>query len=1009
MNVALSLLKEKAEELTQFELPVDWRIAPAAPAEAASMAPDPSWPEWNGKSFPVRAAREEGWTCGETTLSESACGLPLDGAELLIEIQGFAPFTLWIDGEEAFREERNWRATGPIAEPLRRSIEPGRRLRLVLRQQPTAMPSEVVLPVRCALRPRPCLDMGVEIGAAAAQLELAAALAETDEEKELVARATEAVNQRALRSNDWDAVRASLKTMEDILSPLSPKAKRKVVHLIGHTHIDLGWLWTWEDTVLCTRRDFRATADLLDEFPDLTFANSQSACFEIVREHDPDVFERMRRLMASGRWENVAALWDDSDLNMVNGESLARQLLYAAQWCEEHLGCTSKVFWAVDVFGHPGNMPQIARLAEMEAYFHTRCHPDLKTLRPIRLWKGIDGTTIPVLFTRYSDPLDPLKVLKLVLISHRCGLDATPYVWCIADHGGGMSRLQLEILAAYRDKPLIPTFAFSTPTRVVKALLAEDESPLVTGGETHSQFPGCFTTHADVKGYNRRCENALLTSETLAAIAGIDRREALRNAWKDVFFLQFHDVLCGCSAPEVYTEDAPARNERALAAARAVIDEAMKALVRAEGDVGEFALFNALGFPRTEPVYVKLNSAARSVVDRDGRRFPVQQLHDELVFIAPEQPAFGWKPFRLSVDSADEGDVDVTEAGAFFRIETDYAVAYLEKCSGVITSYYDKALGCELINYAGSRATSDVPVLSSRGMNLFQIADCAPVGWSAWQISDTLREESLVRGAEVELMDNGPVFARFRVRHRFRSSRIYEDILFFKSLPRVEFAITVDWREPGGRDIGVPHLRLAFHSRMAAARSRAEAPFAVATRPADGTEQPMQTWVDLTGEEFGFALLNDCKYGYEALGGRLRLSLLRTAYAPDPVSDHGEYTMRFAFVPHRADAPVAEIIKAGMGFNRAPLVASVQTPEQLNEPFLKAEGAPSVVCTVLHRAGRSDGVLARFYETEGRDAALTIGVGDGIVSAREVNLLEHPCGEPLPIADGRVALRFRPY
>ncbi len=1007
MNDTLQTLVRTAGELTGAEIPIRWRL-PGDPCDPATAEPDASWPEWDGRRYPVERAHEAGWLFGEATLPESLHGLPLDGAELLIHIRGYAPFTLWIDGEEMFREEHNWHGTGPIAAPLRRRIVPGEKMRFVLRQCPTAIPAELRFPVRCALQPRSCLETGIELGAAAAQLQMAAALADTPAEKQLVNKAAAAVAADAIQTHDWSKALASLHEMERILSPFSARAKRMVVHLVGHTHIDLGWLWTWEDSLLCTRRDFKATADLLEEFPELTFTNSQVASFEIIRERDPNVFARMKTLMAEGRWENVAMMWDDTDLNMVGGESLARHALYAAEWNREHLGCVSKIFWGVDVFGHPGNMPQIARLAEADGYFHTRCHPDLAAMRPIRIWEGIDGSTIPALFTRYGDTLEPLVVMKRVLISLRCGLDATPFLWGIIDHGGGMSRLQLEILDLYRDKPVMPTFEFSTPSRVFASLQDGNSEMPVTRGETHSQFAGCFTTHDDVKRLHRECENALLNAETAAALAGLDRREALRRAWTGLFFIQFHDVLCGCSAREVYEEDVRPRANSVLDRARCVIEEATRTFV--ENDASAFTLWNPLGFSRTGPVRVRLDAAVQSVIDGTGTPRPVQRLGDAAVFMADALPSFAGRTFRVSTAPMPDAEaVRVTEEKAFFRIETDCAVSYLEKCSGVITSHYDKALGRELVHYAGNRATSDVPVLSSRGLNLFQLTDCAPTSWSAWNISDAMREENLVRGAEVELLDVGPVFARFRVRHQFRASSIREDVIFYASTPRIDFEATIDWREPGGPDIGVPHLKVAFNTRLSAARARSEGPFAIAERPADGTEQPMQTWVDLTGDEFGFALLNDCKYGYDALGGRLRLSLLRTAYAPDPVSDCGVYKVRFAFLPHCADTPVAELVKAGMSFNRRPVALAGRVLPGMEEGYLRFEGGDSVVCAILRRAEHSEDILLRFFETEGKQTETKLFLRRPIASATEVNFLEHPLGEPLPLVDGAAALRFRPY
>lgn len=1009
MMYPIDVLQDKARELSQADVPIRWTHPPETPPDPLNAQPEASWAVWNRAHSPDLECHKECWVYGEVTLPDDICGLPVDGAELLIHVDGWVPFTLWIDGEEMFHETGNWHATGPIAAPLRRPAAPGQRLRLVVRQYPTATPSDVLVPFKCQLQLRPCLEREIDVASAAAQLRLAEALAETAEEKSLVRTAAGAVDAVAIREDRWDAAQASLLEMEDLLAPLSPRAKEHVVHLIGHTHIDLAWLWTWEDTVLCTRRDFKATADLMTDVPDLTFANSQIPCFEIVQQHDPDIFVRMKALMAEGRWENVAAMWNDTDLAMVCGESLARHALYAEDWCRTYLGQTSRIFWGVDVFGHPGNMPQVARLSGAEGYYQTRCHPNLEEKWPYRHWEGVDGTEIPTLFTHYGGNLDPLSVLERVLVSQRCGYHVTPMVWGIVDHGGGMSRLQLEILSRYRNKPLIPSFEFSTPSRVLKAYAGEGKEPPRSRGETHYQFAGCFTTHADVKRYNRECESQLLTAEALSALAGIDRRADLRTAWTDSTFNQFHDVLCGCSAPEVYTMDVSSRGEKVLATAREVHRSALDAL--AVPDDGKcFSLLNPLGFARAEPVRTPLCASARSVIDRNGRADPVQSLDDDGVFMVTELPAFSAREFTASAQEASEpGQVEVADLDDCFRVETKCGVSYLQKDSGVIVSHYDKALGRELIHHSEARRDPNVPVLSTHGLNLFQVTDRAPTRRSAWQISDTLREEHLVRNARVQLVEQGPVFARFRADHDFRSSHISEYILFYRTSPRIDFEATIDWQEPGGPEVGVPHLQVSFGARMSRTRARSEGPFCVAERPADGTEQPMQTWVDLVGDEFGICLLNDGKYGYNALGSRVQLSLLRTAYAPDPDSDRGEHRVRFAFLPHAANVPVAELVKAGMGFNRQPVSMPSRVAAPFTGEYFRVTGAETVVCTALRTAEHSERTLVRLYETGGQHAEAGIQLGNGIAAAEPVDFLERPHGTGVSVKEGIASVSFSPY
>ena len=181
---------------------------------------------------------------------------------------------------------------------------------------------------------------------------------------------------------------------------------------------------------------------------------------------------------------------------------------------------------------------------------------------------------------------------------------------------------------------------------------------------------------------------------------------------------------------------------------------------------------------------------------------------------------------------------------------------------------------------------------------MFQVADESPNAMTAWLIHDVRREENLLQAESVEFVAAGPVCARFRVRHRFRSSRIDEELVFYREVPRVDFEARIDWCETGGPEQGVPQLKVAFAADLAAVRARTEGPFVVREIPANGMERPTQKWADLAGDGAGFTLLNDSKYGVDALGGRLRLTLLRNAYGPDPETDNGVHTVRFAFEPH---------------------------------------------------------------------------------------------------------------
>ena len=703
---------------------------------------------------------------------------------------------------------------------------------------------------------------------------------------------------------------------------------------------------------------------------------------------------------------------------MADGESIARHMQYAADWTRENLGSKARTLWEPDTFGHPGNMPQLARLAELDNYFHMRCNPGRENYWPFRTWRGIDGSDITTVCRVYGGELAPGSVVDSAVHARRHGFKDSLLVWGLGDHGGAVSRYMLDQLPLYRDRPLMPTIRFSTISQLVAALRKSKAKLPLNRGETYSLFEGCWTTHTALKKYNRRCENDILTAEALCALAGLKHNDPIRNAWIPSLFNHFHDLLDGSAVSESY-EDTYTRAECSLKSAKALTDEALARLVPSAPDGRTVVVINQLGFERTEPVWASLPASATHLVDERGKVVPVQKMDDQFVFVCEKLPAFGRRMYAIRstpVRAADFAPVQISESkdfgeqGEYFRIETSHAVARLAKASGAIGAYFDKDTGQELVSFGVPKFLEHVPVSRiDLGMNVFQVIDESPNGMSAWHIHDILREENLVRGADVKLLECGPVFARFRVVHKFRTSKIEEDVVFFNRFSRVDFRCLLEWREKGSPDKGIPQLKVAFGSSLPAGTARFEGPFTVVERAADGQEQPTQKWLDATASNAGFTLYNDSRYGCDAHGGRLRITLLRNPYGPDPEPDNGIHTLAFAFAPHGPAMHGADLVRNGMAFNRRPLVVLTKERPSREAGRLQVRGADGIVCTALRTAEHSDTLVLRFFEANGRKARAQIRLGKGIRHAQEVNFLENPTGGKSALRNGVLTASFRPY
>jgi len=998
----IALLLQTSQELYPHHY-VTFRCPPATPEHPLEAQPADDWVSVASQgTFRMRAG-EPNWYYAEEALPEELHGIALAGSQVYLFIHGGAPFTCWLNGEELFREAHVWYATGPIVDPLPLSTQPGQRYRLVLSMTPTAAQGEHSLPW-IEFKFSRVMDISVEVGAAALQLRLAAALAATPEEHELLKQATACIDPDDLRARRWEPLLAAIARLEALLQPFAARARAYTMHLLGHTHIDMDWTWTWEDTEYCIRRDFNAFTEIMRDYPDVTLTHSQVPTYATVKEKDPAIFAAVQQFVAEGRWENAAGTWVEGDLHMADGEAIARHMLYAKDWTREHLGTEARVLWEPDTFGHPGNIPQLAALGEFDCYFASRCNPGGEQHWPVRHWIGIDGTPLLTFGSDYSGALHPWYLTNALTNALRFNLRNSFFIWGWGDHGGGISRFQYSLLQRFKDKPVMPTFRFSTMQQLLTAI-REEGTPLPSNtGETYHLFEGCFTSHARMKQYNRQCESALLTAETLCALAGLERTTGLRDAWTPALFNQFHDIFDGASVHEAYV-NAYARAESTLATARSLTAEAL-GTPTATGTT--LTLTNPLGFPRCEPVYTELPPSTHSLLNDHGEAIPVQRLGDTCVFIAAQVPAFGQQRYRLSENAVPCAAIPVTEDAQYFTVETETAIARISKQSGAIASYYDKALARELVGYGVPKPiTYGCGTRMDLALNVFQVLDEAPNGMAAWIINDILREESLLRDAEVTLAATGPVCARFIVQHAFRSSTIREEITFYRTLPRVDFNVEIDWQEVGNATAGVPALKLAFTVPLDAPRLRCEGPFSVVTHAPDGQEQVTQKWADLSGTDAGFAILNDARYGCDALGGRLRISLLRNAYAPDPDSDTGRHTIRFAFLPHNGQMRNGELVRQGMAFNRA-LLASTDGAT-MGMPGFHIAGAESVVCTALRHAEYSAGVLCRLFESGGTACQARIALGQPVRDVRIVNFLEHPTGETVAVTDGEITLSFRPF
>ena len=791
-------------------------------------------------------------------------------------------------------------------------------------------------------------------------------------------------------------------------APVPPR--ELAAHLIGHAHIDLSWLWRWEETVAdIARYTFKGTLAQMDKMPGLTFAQSQAAIYDAIEKDQPELFAEISRKIKEGTWVPVGGMWVEPDANMPDGEALARQLLYGKRYFLDKFGVDVKVGWNPDTFGHSWQLPQILRRAGIDSYVFGRCAPGPDPTH-FFWWEGMDGSRVlgyvPAGWYNVSLQDGTRKILE----TGRKNTDIKDFMilYGAGDHGGGPRDVDLAAIKKFRDDPNEPRLMFDLPEAYLKGIAVANGAGLpVVKRELNFTFPACYTTQAATKKNNRQLESLLVTAEKFSAIAATSGyrdyypERDIDEAWKIVLRNQFHDILDGSSIGPVYDEvagfyrQARTRGERALDFSLETIGNA----IDTRGEGFPVVVYNPLAWDRTEPAFAdvvvppdgktaKPWAGTVRLTDGDGKDIPVQVLEKRaqgdntafrIVFMAEGVPSLGYKLYRLIPAETEGAGPEGIKAGPN-EIENDFLKVRLDPKTGWIVSLYDK--------------TAKREVLAGPGNVLEAVID-EPKEMSAWELGfKGLAGRAGENGAILELVERGPVRVVLRVKSRFRDSTFAQDLTLYRGLPRLDCRTSLDWRE---RNI---MIKAAFPLDLKSPAARFEIPYGSIARPADGTEVPALRWIDVSdgSGQYGTALLNDSKYGFDVKGGVMRMSVVHGATYPDPEADRGRQEFLYSIFPHRGDWKGAGVTRRGLELGN-PLIARVALVHSGDLPkvhsFIKAGPANVILSAVKKEMGYAEGgLILRLCEIHGEKTDAKIDLPWN-VEAQEADLIERPTGKTI--------------
>jgi alpha-mannosidase len=840
------------------------------------------------------------------------------------------------------------------------------------------------------------------------------------------------------------------------------KISASTIKLLGHAHLDMAWLWEVAETWEVAERTFRSTLSLQQLFPDLTFCHSTPALYEWMELNQPEVFAGICAQIQAGKWEVVGGMWIEPDLNLISGESIARQLIYGQGYNFSRFGSVTKVAWLPDTFGFCQQLPQLLQQGGIDYFVTQKFLWNDTTQFPHQLfwWESPDGSRVLSLMSSpIGEGIDPLK-----MIDYACkwqtttGINESLYLFGVGDHGGGPTRDMLEIADRWSKSDVFPKLEFTTAVKYLDNLAHRANIHLlpVWKDELYLEFHrGCFTTHADQKRSNRQCEDLLYQAELWSSIACIvtkqDYPDALKlqieTAWKQTLFNQFHDIIPGTAIEPVYVtanegwENVERVTTQIISDALGdICDRIILPKPPIEGAI-PILIFNALNWQRSEVIEYPLDPTDSRllgevgdlnvwcVFDADGKLLPSQATAEHILFLAADLPSVGYRLFWIAASF--RADLIPHPSPPLIK-GRESKPPFIRGVGGVTPSPQNTTstetqassrfiFKNQFVEVKIDPKTGDIASIYdiinhreiiSTGANQLQAFQDEGQYWDAWNIDPQYTQKPLPPSQlkSIEWIENGAIRQRLRVVRELAGCEFRQDYILAAHSSIITIETAVDWQ--------AEHvlIKANFPLNLTANTSTAETACGAierTTTPATAAETakwelPMHRWADLTDHtgEYGVSLLNDCKYGFDAGTNYLRLTLLRASKWPNPTADKGYHEFTYAIYPHHVTWQTAQTVRKGLELNSPLQIFQVEsrgdegTGRSLNSNSFIDLQADNLVLMAFKPSGtRAQSWILRCYECHGVESEIELTGDLDLRIDRVVNLLEEAQPE---LVDGQI-------
>lgn len=757
-----------------------------------------------------------------------------------------------------------------------------------------------------------------------------------------------------------------------------------IASCIGHTHIDVAWRWTIEQSRQKVARSFSTVVKLMEEYDNYKFMSSQPVLYKYLKERYPETYEKVKKLIKDKRWEAEGSLYLEADTNLTSGESLLRQAYWGKKFFKDEFGVEKNdILWLPDVFGYSGNLPQIMKKCDIKYFMTTKLNWNQYNKMPndTFIWQGIDGSEILThlitttelkqnkenYFTTYNGMLHPDAIMGAwnryqnkninndVLISYGYG-----------DGGGGPTREMLEI-SRRMEKGIkgIPQvrqrFAIDYFNDLEKRVMCNKRLEKWIGELYFEYHRGTLTSMGRNKRSNRKAEIALMDLEFIALLSKLDYpQEKLDRIWEVVLVNQFHDILPGSSIKEVY-DVTKIEYEEIENELKEIKEKYLKSYISKEEGI---TLWNSLSHIRSD--YVDL----RDILGNKSGKLGDNIVQNGIGYIK-DLPSKGYRSYDFKEENIN-GEI-------YFKdkvVKTDrYTLIFDDKYQ--IKSIYDEKERREI-------------VIQGKLANELIMYEDKPMWHDNWDIDEYYSEKSykVDNLKSVKVIENGPIYMILRIEREISRSSIIQDIYFYKHIDRIDFKTIINWDD--SQHLLKAHFPLNLHTNEASY----DIQFGHIKRPTHKNtswdrarfEVGGHKWVDLSENNYGVAILNDCKYGQSVNFTDIGITLLKSGNEPYDKTDRETHYITYSLLLHSGNLTNSNVIKQGYELNY-PILAVKGKTDKFEYSFVSVD-KENIVIETIKKSFDNKGYILRIYEAYNQFTRFKLNFADIPKKAYLTNALE---------------------